>query len=168
MPTQHSFNVQKFQPHEYPILDGEISKLLSKGVITKAASAEPGQIVSSIFLHPKKDGPYRLILNLKQFNNNVVYHHFKMDSIQTIVLLVTPNCFMASLDLKDAYYSLPIRAGNQKFLHFIWRDELYEFTCLPSGLACAPRQFTKTPKPVLATLHKMDHISVAHIDDCYL
>ena len=36
MPTQHSCNVQKFQPHEYPILDGEISKLLSKGVITKA------------------------------------------------------------------------------------------------------------------------------------
>jgi hypothetical protein len=168
MPTQHSFNVQKFQPHEYPILDGEISKLLSKGVITKAASAEPGQIVSSIFLHPKKDGSYRLILNLKQFNTNVVYHHFKMDSIQTIVQLVTPNCFMASLDLKDAYYSLPIRAGDRKFLRFIWRDELYEFTCLPNGLACAPRQFTKTLKPVLATLHKMGHISVAHIDDCYL
>ncbi len=56
-PTQHSFNVQKFQPHEYPILDGEISKLLSKG----SATAEPGQIVSSIFLHPKKDGSYRLI-----------------------------------------------------------------------------------------------------------
>ena len=69
-------------------------------------NAEPGQIVSSIFLHPKKDGSYRLNLNLKQFNTNVVYHHFKMDSIQTIVQLVTPNCFMASLDLKDAYYSL--------------------------------------------------------------
>ncbi len=91
-----------------------------------------------------------------------------MDSIQTIVQLVTPNCFMASLDLKDAYYSLPIRAGDRKFLRFIWRDELYEFTCLPNGLACAPRQFTKTLKPVLATLHKMGHISVAHIDDCYL
>ncbi len=52
---------------------GEISKLLSKGVITKAASAKPGQIVSSIFLHPKKDGFYHLILNLKQFNTDVAY-----------------------------------------------------------------------------------------------
>ena len=40
-----------------------------KGVITKAASAEPGQIVSSIFLHPKKDGSYRLILNLMYIFN---------------------------------------------------------------------------------------------------
>lgn len=166
-PIQHSFNAQKFQPHEYPILDGEISKLLSKGVITKAVY-EPGQIISSIFLHPKKDGSYRLILNLKQFNTNVVHHHFKMDCIQTIVKLVTKNCFMASLDLKDAYYSLPIQTADRKFLRFLWRNELYEFTCLPNGLASAPRIFTKTLKPVLATLHKMGHISVAHIDDCFL
>ena len=50
----------------------------------------------------------------------------------------------------------------------MWRGELYEFTCLPNGLASAPRQFTKTLEPVLATLHKQGHISVAHIDDCYL
>ena len=167
-PIQHSFNVRKFQPHEYPILDGEIAKLLIKGVITKVANAAPGQIGSSIFIHPKKDGSHHLILNLKQFNTNVAHHHFKMDFIQTIAKLVTPNCFMASLDLKDAYYSLPIRKADRKFLCFMWRGELYEFTCLPNGLASAPRQFTKTLKPVLATLHKQGHISVAHIDDCYL
>ena len=167
-PTQHNFKVQKFQTHEYPILEEEINKLLLKGVITETANVEPGQIVSPIFLHPKKDGSYRLILNLKQFNTNVVHHHFKMDSIQAIVKLVTPNCFMASLDLKDAYYSLPIKKAHRKFLRFFWRDKLYEFTCLPNGLACAPRLFTKTLKPVLATLHKMGHISAAHIDDCYL
>ena len=50
----------------------------------------------------------------------------------------------------------------------MWRGELYEFTCLPNGLASAPRQFTKTLEPFLATLHKQGHISVAHIDDCYL
>ena len=91
-----------------------------------------------------------------------------MDCIQTIAKLVTPNCFKASLDLKDAYYSLPIRTADRKFLRFMWRGELYEFTCLPNGLASAPRQFTKTLKPALATLHKQGHISVAHIDDCYL
>ena len=36
----------------------------------------------------------------------------------------------------------------------------------PNGLACAHRLITL--KPVLATLHKMGHISAAHIDDCYL
>ena len=166
-PLQHTQYGQKFQPHEYQILDGEISKLLNKGVIAKVPD-KPGQIVSNIFLRPKKDGSYRLILNLKQFNTNVVHHHFKMDSIQTIIKLVTRNCYMASLDLKDAYYSIPIKSADRQFLRFRWRGTLYEFTCLPNGLTSAPRKFTKILKPVLSTLHKMGHISVAHIDDCYL
>ena len=44
----------------------------------------------------------------------------------------------------------------------------YLFTCLPNGVSCAPRQFTKILKPPLATLHKQGHISVAHLDDLYL
>ena len=91
-----------------------------------------------------------------------------MDSINTITKLVTKNCYMASLDLKDAYYSIPIESSDRKFLCFIWRGETYQFTCLPNGLACAPRKFTKILKPVLATLHSSGHISVAHIDDFYL
>ena len=91
-----------------------------------------------------------------------------MDSISDITKLVTKDCFMASLDLKDAYYSIPIKASDRKYLRFIWKGEIYQFTCLPNGLSCAPRVFTKILKPALATLHSMGHISVAHIDDCYL
>ena len=158
---------QKILSHEYHILDAEILKLLNKGVIEKV-QPQATQFISSIFLRPKPDGSHRLILNLKKFNETVVYHHFKMDSISNIIKLVTKNCFMASLDLKDAYYSIPITASHQKFLCFKWRGEVYQFTCLPNGLSCAPRIFTKILKPALATLHAMGHISVAHVDDCYL
>ena len=81
-----------------------------------------------------KMGLNLIILNLKEFNTNAVHHHFKMDSIQTILKSLTPNCFMASLDLKDAYYSLPVITAGRKFLRFIWSGELYEFTCLPNRL----------------------------------
>ena len=45
-----------------------------------------------------------MILNLKQLNEFVSYYHFKMDTIQTALKLMRPGCFMASVDLKDAYY----------------------------------------------------------------
>ena len=45
-----------------------------------------------------------MILNLKQLNEFVSYHHLKMDTIQTALKLIRPGCFMASVDLKDAYY----------------------------------------------------------------
>ena len=53
-------------------------------------------------------------------------------------------------------------------MRFKWEDQFYEFTCLPNGLSCAPRQFTKILKPPLATLHKQGHISIAHLDNIYL
>lgn len=102
-PVQHRLPKQTFSEHEYPTVCQEVHKLFEKGVITKV-SPMPGQILSGIFLRPKKDGSHRLILNLKRFNESASYYHFKMDSLDTITKLVTKNCFMASIDMKDAYY----------------------------------------------------------------
>ena len=135
---------------KYPIVSQEVQKLLDKGVITKA-STRAGQILSSIFLRPKKDGSNRLIFNLKRFNESVSHYHFKMDSLSTITKFVTKNCLMASVDMKDAYYSIPIKPSDRKYLRFMWEGNIYEFSCLPNGLSCAPRIFSKILKPPLST-----------------
>ena len=109
-----------------------------------------------------------MILNLKRLNSFVQYHHFKMDTFQTVLKVIRPNCFMASLDLRHAYYTVPIAPCCQHLLRFQWRDKLYQYTCLPNGLASAPRVFTKLLKPIYATLRQMGHVSVAYIDDSYL
>ena len=75
---------------------------------------------------------------------------------------------MASIDLKDAYYSVPICVERQKFLNFIWKGEGYKFTCLPNGLAFYPRKFTKLMKPAYCYLRKQGHLFVSYIDDSYL
>ena len=41
-----------------------------------------------------------------------------MDGIKTIINMVTKNCFMATIDLKDAHYSVTISRLFQKFLKF--------------------------------------------------
>lgn len=68
---------QIFLEHEYPIVRQEVHALLQKCVITKV-SPIPGQILSNVFLRPKKDGTHRLRLNLKRFNESVSHYHFKM------------------------------------------------------------------------------------------
>ena len=65
----------------------EILKLVNEGVIEKV-QPQAAQFISSIFLRTKPDGSHRLILNLKKFNETVVYHHFKMDSISNIKLVI--------------------------------------------------------------------------------
>lgn len=167
-PTQHKrIEVHSNGENDIAYIDQEILKLLSKGVIS-TTKVEEGQILSNIFLRPKKDGTHRLILNLKAFNQVVEYHHFKMDSLRTIIQLIEKDCYMASIDIKDAYYSFPIRYSDRKFLCFKWGNQIYQFTCLPNGLSSAPRKFTKMLKVPLSALHRQGHISVGHLDDFYM
>lgn len=106
-----------FSKEEKDWVDIELRKLYSKGVIVESVD-EPRQFVSTIFLRPKKDNTHRVILNLKQLNEFVVYHHFKMDTIQACISLMEKDCYMASIDLRDAYYSVPIAVEHRKFLKF--------------------------------------------------
>ena len=61
--------------------------------------------------------------------------------------------WMAKVPLKDVYFMLPIRGEDRAFFKFSFRNRMYQFKCLPFGLACAPWVFTKTLKPVSA-LHR--------------
>ena len=162
IPLEIGFNAQ-----ECGIIDQEIVKLLDKGVLVESQH-DDGEFISNIFLRHKKDGNYRMILILKRFNENDSKQHFKMESLQSAVRLMKPGCYMATVDLKDAYYTVPIHRSHQQFLKFSWRGRLFQFTCLPNGLSCAPRCFTKILKPVYATLRKAGHANVGYIDDQYL
>ena len=111
---QHNVRVQKFNSTEQNIIDAEILRLCEKGVLEETTHCK-GEFISPIFTRRKKDGTYRLIISLKEFNENVEYHHFKMESIQSVINAVTSNCFMASIDIKDAYYSVPIAPEHRKY-----------------------------------------------------
>ena len=50
---------------------------------------------------------------------------------------------MTSVNLKDAYYSVPISEKDSKFLKFFWKGEFYQFRALPNGLSSGPRLFMK-------------------------
>ncbi len=91
-----------------------------------------------------------------------------MDTFDTAIKLIKPGCFMASIDLKDVYYSIPVAKEDRKFLMFQWQGTFYKFTCLPNGLSSAPRIFTKILKPVFAHLRSLGHICMSHIDDSLL
>lgn len=157
----------KISVKEREFIQNEINRLLDKGVLIPCHH-EKGEFLSSVFVTPKKDGSFRLILNLKNFNKHVAYHHFKMESLQSVIQLMKKDCYMASVDLQDAYYSVKIDDKYQKYLKFSWDHQLYKFSCLPNGLACAPRMFTKLLKPVYSTLRSRGFLSVAYIDDSYL
>ena len=149
---------------EISVIEGEIDKLYQKRVIEQSYH-EHGQYISPIFIRPKKDGGYRMILDLSDLNKNTEYHHFKMDTFQKTVQLITEGCFMASIDLRDAYYSVPIAVEHRKYLKFSFEGKLWQFRALPNGLSTGPRLFTKLLKPPFAYLRAQGHNVLGYIDD---
>ena len=156
-----------FPAHKSALISREISDMCRKGVIVRADHSSEG-FVSRIFTRDKSDGSTRIILDLSDFNDCVEYKHFKMDSLQTALNLMSPGCYMASIDWKDAYYSVPIKQDYQKYLKFEWEGKMYQYTCFPNGLTSAPRDFTKITKVLFSHLRKAGHISTNYIDDCCL
>lgn len=159
---QHSFNLVEKQ-----IIQDEIQKLSKLGVIVKTVH-EDDQFISPIFIRPKKNGEFRMVINLKNLNRYIPYHHFKMDTFERALSLVTKDTYFTSVDLRHAYYSVPIAKEHQRYLKFEWEGQLYQFTCFPNGLALCPRYFTKILKPVYAKLRNNGHSCSGFIDDSML
>ena len=101
-----------------------------KGAVVKVDPV-PGQFVSNIFLVANQSGGMRPVINLKKLSKFLAREHFKMEHILTILTLLHEGCFMTSLDLKDAYFSIPMNDSDRKYLRFLWRNVLYEFQPRP-------------------------------------
>lgn len=145
-------------------VEAEVGKLRQKAAIQEVDPCR-GQFVSRLFTVPKKGGACRPVVNLKPLNQFVARKHFKMENASMIRDLLREGDWMTSLDLKDAFLSVPIHADHRKYLRFQWQKELYEFTCLPFGLTSAPRVFTKLMKAVMAVLRRRGIRCMIFIDD---
>ena len=86
-PYQTGIPCVHFSKGEEEIISTEIDKLMSKQAITKAMHCD-NEFISTVFTRPKKDGSHRLILNLKNLNEYVIYEHFKMKSLQSAAQLL--------------------------------------------------------------------------------
>lgn len=121
-----------FSRVEKSFIDSEVASLMQKGAIVHT-TPHPHGFVSTVFLVPKKDLGYRLVLNLKDFNLWVVYCHFKMEGIHLLRDLLLEGDWMVRLDLKDAYLAVPIFPPHRQFLQFQWRNAWHEFYVRTGG-----------------------------------
>lgn len=75
VPSQTSLSHQiKFNNKECVYIKNEIDKPL-KIEVSMEINLENVELVSTIFLRPKRNGKFRMILNLKELNQFIKYHH---------------------------------------------------------------------------------------------
>ncbi|CAJ0963228.1 unnamed protein product [Ranitomeya imitator] len=148
----------------------EVLSLLEKKVLQEVPQQEETRgFYSPLLLRTKPDGTFRVIINLKQLNKYLVIEKFKMETIKSCVRSLIPSCFMTVIDLKDAYYHVPIHPEFRKYLRVAvmiqGRLKHYQYRALPFGLAIAPRVFTKLMAEVMAHIREQNILIVPYLDD---
>ena len=134
----------RFSETEQSRLQEEVVKMMEKGAI-KVAEPRKDQFLGHLFLRPKKDGTFRPVFNLKKLNAFVRYEHFKMEGMSMVADLLVKDDWMIKIDLKDAYYCVPIAETHRKFFRFRWKGELCESgSSVWSGIS--PQDVHKTPE----------------------
>ena len=73
--------------------------------------------------------------------------------------------FLASLDLKDAYFQIPIHGSSRKLLRFMSEGTVYQFRALCFGLSTAPQVFTRVFAAVSAWAHSRGIRLLRYLDD---
>ena len=118
-----------FSPAETEIIDAEIFKL--NGVIVNTPDH-----VSETFWRTKKNGGFRMILNLNQtFNGFLKFKHCKLESVEDALDLTTECCYFMPVELKDASYTISIHQNYQKILRLFWKEEYYDYVVLTNGFS---------------------------------
>ena len=134
------------------VLMDEVASLLDKGAIEEIQGRPQDGYFSKYFLVPKKTGDLRPILNLKPINSDIQKKSFKMENLNLVIEALHPGNWLAAIDLKDAYFHVPIHTSHYKYLRFAIQNKMYQYKVLPFGLTTSPRVFTKILAPVMGFL----------------
>src|SRR4029434_2079206 len=120
---------------------------------------------SRYFLVPKRDGNYRPILDLRVLNKALMPLRFRMLTPRRLVQFIRPNDWFMTIDLKDAYFHIPIHHRHRKYLRFAFGGIAYQFNALPFGLSLTPRVFTKCVEAAIAPLRLRGLRVYNYLDD---
>lgn len=157
----------------------EVKKMAAQGVIELAP--DDAGFESHLFLVTKQDGSNRPVLNLKALNRFLDAGKFRLVNMFKVPYFLQPNDWMMKIDLSQAYFHVPVAESHRRFLRFVaptdkvsrrpadrTTQSVWQMTCLPFGLASAPRTFATLSNWVAQQLRLKGVRVLVYLDDFLL
>ncbi|CAG2216116.1 unnamed protein product [Mytilus edulis] len=134
------------------------------------------RIISPLAVIPKPDGGVRIIHDCSRPEGSAVNSFVgeiekqRFQTLDEASKLVTPNCYMAKVDLKTAYRSVNLSSQSQEVTGLKWTfpdgtDYTFYDTKLPFGSKLAPHIFHRLSQAVRRMMSRRGFTIIAYLDD---
>ena len=93
------------------------------------------------FVIPKRDSDqWRFITtNLRQINRRLRLKKFSLDTWKSIFPMLKQGQYCCKIDLKDAYFHVPLSQELQHYVCVRFGSEVFQFLAMPFGISIAPQ-----------------------------
>ena len=93
------------------------------------------------------------MIDLSHLNEFVLQTPLKMETVASVLLSIREGDFIAFIDLKDAYFQIPVHQSSRKLLMSLSGGTVYQFKALCFRLLTAPQVFIQAFAAVSAWAH---------------
>jgi len=153
---------QRLRPQSPQHLDNQkkwLNKMIKRGWIRESKSRCASQLMSV----PKKDGSSREVVDLRKLNEITIKDRYPLPNIEELRNRLQGANWFTKIDLRDAFYAIRIKEGDEWKTAFNTRWGLYEFLVMPMGFTNAPAAQQRLINHLLQDI--LDTHVIAYVDD---
>ncbi|KAK9395445.1 retrotransposon-derived protein PEG10 [Crotalus adamanteus] len=132
-------------PLEMEEMQRYVNKNLARGFIERAKSS----VGAPVLFKEKKDGSLRLCVDYKGLNAVSVENKYPLPLLKDLLTHLAKGSVFTKLDLREAYYRVRIKEGDEWKTAFNCPMGSYQFKVMPFGLQGAPAVFMQLINEVL-------------------
>ena len=108
---------------------------------------------------------HRLISDCRQLNEHLVPPRFRLDNIQQVFPVLQKGMYAIKVDLKNAYFHLPVAESAKPYLCMQVGPKFYQWQAAPFGLSNLPFLFQSLMKTVLRKWRGQGILVWVYLDD---
>ncbi|XP_076382074.1 uncharacterized protein LOC143260475 [Megalopta genalis] len=153
---------------EKDVLSEQIKECLQSGVIHPSIS----EYTSPVVIVPKKNGEYRVCVDYRKINKQIVRDRFPMPLIEDSLDALAGARVFSVIDLRNGFFHVPVGKESQTYTSFVTPSGQYDFAKTPFGLCNSPAVFLRFIQEVFkhliackVVLTYMDDLIVPGVDN---
>lgn len=141
----------------------QLREIVDGQLLRRIIEPSKSPYASAIILVPKKGGGIRFCVDYRALNSKVRADSWTLPNVEESMTSLHGNSYFTSLDMKEAFWSVPLDEESRQYTAFQTPDGLMQYRRVPMGLKTASAVFCRYVDRILGSM-KWTSV-LAYVDD---